>query len=390
MLCAQDQPVAPLPITLVIETVPTGATIYMNGKSAGIAPIKTDTLSAGQLQILAKLEGFKDFTRSVNFEPGTKKKLIVRLTSLDTTPSPAAPVPADMPKTVPEVAANPQPILKPAPVSETVKHDSVPTTAAVQTPTVNDTAQAKTGFVALRLELIPTHAKLSINGTKVDSTPYESDSLTPGNFEIIAQASGYKTFQRIITLEAGARKKITLRLSTARAPLSITSTPDSALVYIDDILKGTTPYTTDTLPDGSYFLRVEKKGYDKAKQSFMYTNTKPDSIHLTLVNIAVADSIAQVKHKKTRFIRQIACGSTLAVFGVMGVVTGIQANQSIYQEQAAYNAYKLTAQAQSNYDARWNTYSTQKKKTDSLIRARNISSVFATLAAIGLVISIKF
>ncbi|MGV3619890.1 MAG: protein kinase domain-containing protein [Archangium sp.] len=67
-LAALTPPPKPVPPVLIIDTVPTGATLSISGTERGVAPLTLDDLGKGTFTIEAKLEGYVSSQRDVTLE----------------------------------------------------------------------------------------------------------------------------------------------------------------------------------------------------------------------------------------------------------------------------------------------------------------------------------
>jgi serine/threonine-protein kinase len=105
----------PSPPVLVIETVPPGAQLYVDGQPRGTSPLTLDTLEAGSHKVEAAVEGYQVATKTISLaEPGVKVMVDLALVPVP------APTPEPTPVATPEPVAKPKPIAakKPAPVKE--------------------------------------------------------------------------------------------------------------------------------------------------------------------------------------------------------------------------------------------------------------------------------
>ncbi|HEY1086194.1 MAG TPA: serine/threonine-protein kinase, partial [Archangium sp.] len=94
----------PSPPVLVIETVPPGAKLYVDGQPRGTSPLTLDTLEVGSHKVEAAVEGYQVATKTISLaEPGVKVMVDLAL----------VPVPAPTPEPTP--VAPPEPVAKPKP-----------------------------------------------------------------------------------------------------------------------------------------------------------------------------------------------------------------------------------------------------------------------------------
>lgn len=69
--------------TLVVESVPSGATIYLDDHAIGVTPMRIDNLQAGGHDVRLQLEGYKDYERLISLRERQVKPLRVKLTPLE-------------------------------------------------------------------------------------------------------------------------------------------------------------------------------------------------------------------------------------------------------------------------------------------------------------------
>jgi len=68
---------------LVIRTVPTKATIYLNEKSVGTSPYEGKGLSPGKYKVRATQEGYEPWEKDVAVEAGKKAEVLAKLEEID-------------------------------------------------------------------------------------------------------------------------------------------------------------------------------------------------------------------------------------------------------------------------------------------------------------------
>ncbi|MBN1169115.1 PEGA domain-containing protein [Candidatus Woesebacteria bacterium] len=132
----------------------------------------------------------------------------------------------------------------------------------------------------LYIETIP-NASVYVGGEEVGRTPYKATSdpgnvtikLVPESFEIplapyetkVNLVSGVET---ILTREFGQTNDLSAgevlsfeRVEESQTGLSVITNPDSSQVIIDGTVRGFSPYTTTSLPEGEHILEIKREGY---------------------------------------------------------------------------------------------------------------------------------
>jgi len=111
---------------------------------------------------------------------------------------------------------------------------------------------------------IPDKAAITIDGTLIGSAPLSGYELSCGNHTVSVGAKGYADHVVEKTLLRGNPGVIiaNLRRLEDRGTVYITSDPEGGDLYIDGILKGTTPLLVDALTPGPHALLIRKTNYE--------------------------------------------------------------------------------------------------------------------------------
>lgn len=132
----------------------------------------------------------------------------------------------------------------------------------------------------LYIETIP-NASVFINEEEVGRTPYKATSeqgeltikLVPESFELplapyetkVSLVSGVET---IVTREFGQTDDLSggevlsfEKVEENQTGLSVITTPDSSQVIIDGSVRGFSPYTTTSLPQGEHLLEIKRENF---------------------------------------------------------------------------------------------------------------------------------
>lgn len=125
-------------------------------------------------------------------------------------------------------------------------------------------AAASGDACALTVLSIPDGAAVSIDGTLIGTAPQRALELSCGNHSVIIGANGYADFLENITLKRGNPQVIiaNLRRLEDRGTILIKSDPPGGDLYVDGVLKGTTPVTVDALTPGPHAILIRKTNYE--------------------------------------------------------------------------------------------------------------------------------
>ncbi len=205
--------------TLSVRTVPPGAEVVIAGEPAGKSPL-TRELKAGNYELIARLEGYREGHVLRRLEPGEKAEVVLRL--------------------------------------------------AVVPP----------GRLTVRTT--PPGAQLTIDGTPAGKAPV-SRELKPGDYELSATLVGYKPTSEKLRIEQGKQHAVTLKLEQAETgKLQVATDPPGARVSIDGQVAGVSPLTRD-LKGGPHQLSAHMDGYDPLDQTATVALGRTTELSLKLV-----------------------------------------------------------------------------------------------------------
>ena len=85
--------------------------------------------------------------------------------------------------------------------------------------------------------------------------------LPKGEHKLKVFKQGYKPHEEVITLKPGGNFQLKATLQSASGQVNFTTTPQKAVVFIDDQKKGEAPLELSGLPPRTYKVKVTKKGY---------------------------------------------------------------------------------------------------------------------------------
>jgi tetratricopeptide (TPR) repeat protein len=114
----------------------------------------------------------------------------------------------------------------------------------------------------VKLLSIPSNARVFINGKLAGNTPLNTNRLPIGSHQVRFSKDKYSDKTITVLIERGQEKEIKVRLLEKKGSLAISSDPSDADVYLNDELKGKTPFFLYGLPIGEYSVRLSKAGFD--------------------------------------------------------------------------------------------------------------------------------
>jgi serine/threonine-protein kinase len=214
--------------SVVVESRPAGAGIFVNGEAKGKAPVALD-LPLGTYNIKASLAGYED--REVRLE--------------------------------------------------LTENRSYPVSFSLQQKAVS---QPKPGI--LKVESTPTGADLHIDGQPQGRTP-KTMELMPGWHRVLVDLAGHASYTTQIQLQEGVEYSLSAELvsdsvkSTGIASMSVESSPPGAQVFVDGQPRGVTPQKLE-VPMGWHHVRLIMEGYEVKEERLQLTEPKPYQLNFDL------------------------------------------------------------------------------------------------------------
>lgn len=195
--------------TISASSSPSGANFYLDGSFRGQTTMMISGLSSGSYFVELTKPGYQDWTGKVRVYPG-------QVTSVS------------------------------------------PTLAPVQSPTTG----------ALSVTSNPSYAAVyldeSYQGQTAPGTPLVISAVSAGSHTVTVRLSGYEDSVSAVTINSGQTTKVSAELTpsgTGYGSLSVTSSPEGADVYINNVLAGITPVTSGEMTPGSYNVSIRLAGY---------------------------------------------------------------------------------------------------------------------------------
>ncbi len=129
-------------------------------------------------------------------------------------------------------------------------------------------SQPTTGDI--QVSSTPSGASVYLNGDIKGTTPQNDAldivALAPGTYTIRLAKAGYNDYTTSVQVTAGGIAQVTATLVPSGTgqggTLSVSSSPTSADVYLDNQYKGITPVTLSSIPAGSHTVKLSLAGYN--------------------------------------------------------------------------------------------------------------------------------
>jgi hypothetical protein len=149
---------------------------------------------------------------------------------------------------------------------------------------------------AIYVQSNPAGAAIYLNGNLQGYSPITIPNLPPNTYSLKASLSGYTPDSQLITVYSGQSATYYPNLQQSPpAPrstgtVSVTSTPNAALIYVDGNYQGKTPLTV-TLYPGSHSFRLSLPGY-KDYTASVYVTANTNQRLNAVMNTAVFGTVA--------------------------------------------------------------------------------------------------
>jgi len=307
---------------LSITSDPPDAKVYIDGEYIGKTPITNKELSYGNHKILLVKSGYEDYGEEISLAPHKrthqvnivlKKEKISeeqleevrgRITSQEietkkvekVIAAPTSPEPLSSEELTRKVERK-LPIQEQPPRKERLKSTFlrksflIPVIVAlIAIPLIfsltklkkenlannSNTSNLTSVTTSVTITSNPSQADVFIDENKIGITPVEGYQIKTGTHTILLKKEGYQDFTEVIEVKEGDKLsksyplvKISQPQTTITSvPVSITSNPTAAKVYIDNTYIGDTPINNYKLSTGTRTLKVTKDGYNDYTQTF--------------------------------------------------------------------------------------------------------------------------
>ncbi len=172
------------------------------------------------------------------------------------------------------------------------------------------------GKSALTVNTLGVSAEVYLNGTRLGTTPFESKDIGAGEnkLSIKTETSQYNVAldflpnsEVALSRDLGVSdlfssgQNFWLEKTNSSGALVIVSEPTGARVLIDNTEVGVTPYSSETLTEGEYDLRIEKAGYESQTARIKVQNNYKLNIALKLFPIPVPSKVALLDGSTTLY-----------------------------------------------------------------------------------------
>ena len=280
--------------SIIINSYPEKASVYINDNLAGETPITIKNLDAGTYTVTVKLAGYKAYNEVVNLSGRNAKKTISIILEHSTFEIQVDSAPQGATVYLDGLLKGNTPLLI-SDVTTDVKHvlelklenysDYLQTINGQEGDTIQIFAQLEPVTTRIVINSTPSGADVYLNDKVVGKTPLDLKDIEEGEYKLKVVLPQYTPYEENITVEKGKTIKEDIALVKAQTFLSITSNPAGAKVFIDNIEKGITPYEDVNINLGTHKVRLELDGYLTYETDIVIEKNKPSNLNINLFKL---------------------------------------------------------------------------------------------------------
>ena len=198
-----------------------GATVYLDGREMGSAPLSELAVEAGSRELLIKAERYQELEKQLEIEGMG--------------------------------------------ILQTIDLALLP------------------GWAKITIASAPPHALVSIDGTPRGETPLSLE-LGAGNYDLTLTAAGYKPWKTRLEVKADQPQVLdAIELQPADGTLALTTEPPGANVTVGERFAGRTPLTIPLDPERDHTLQISKAGYENIERRIRVAAAGLERLNLTLL-----------------------------------------------------------------------------------------------------------
>ncbi len=257
------------PAQVHIISEPAGATITIDGKPRGEAPVTVTALSPGKHLLVAEKRNHHPVRRTIDLIPGSRSSEEIRLEPIHGLILIQS-TPADVEVEIAGAHRGTTPTLitdlplgryrarlsKPGFISKEIEMN-----IKGRSPQKFD-VKLTSDSAALAVDSEPPGADVTLNGVARGETPCTIERIPSGTATLELSLAGFEPYSESLKLSAGENQTITAVLKAIPSDLEIVSIPEGARIYVDNQFRGKAPVKMTKLKPGTYRVRAEMKAHD--------------------------------------------------------------------------------------------------------------------------------
>ena len=252
-----------------ITSQPVGATVFVDGRERGKTPVTLFDLEPGRHHLKYRLEGYVECDRffstvGVPFVEcsenlAEEKGLLLLRTEPDGCNITIDGVSAGQtPRLITDLSAREMHTVrlrKAGYLDQTISVRFEGRKPLVRT----ETLVLASGVISIASE--PAGAEVTVNGVERGRTPLEVSGVPKGHATVKFHLDGFEDETRELAITAGDRQTLQIAMKGLPGTLHLTSVPDGARFYVNEVARGKGPVTLTGLKPGEYSVRAEMDGY---------------------------------------------------------------------------------------------------------------------------------
>ncbi len=310
--CAQGVQSGP-PGMIVVTSNPANAYVFVDGDSAGIAPLNYSA-QAGQHQVEVEYPGYQPYITDVTVPAGGTVQVNAALApipnpgliSIDSSPQGAdiyvdGNYDGETPGLVGGLAAGMHQVVLVFP-------DYAPYTANVsvqagQTTSINAVLAQATmaGFGDINIASQPAGASVYLDGVYQGVTVPDNiitlQAVPAGMHTIVFTLEGYQDYSQVIQVNEGQASTVAPVLTPVIQPapngtIVVVTSPSGGQVYLDGQFKGTAPISISPVPAGSHTLLVRLPGFQDSTQTLQLGAGQVVPINVLFAPVSTPTTVA--------------------------------------------------------------------------------------------------
>ena len=130
----------------------------------------------------------------------------------------------------------------------------------------------------------PGGATVLMNGIERGVTPVEV-MVPRGGAELTFRLEGYKEVKQSVSMSAGERRTVAVKMEGLPARLTVVTAPDKAKVFLDGNYQGMSPASVAPVAPGEHAIRVELPGHAPASRTVWLSNGGEATENFTLESV---------------------------------------------------------------------------------------------------------
>jgi hypothetical protein len=289
--------------SIYVTSSPLGATITLDRSQSAITPYTFTNVPAGSHEVAVDLSGYQTYYTSVNVQNGQTATVNAFLTpvttsgslSVSSSPSNAAVYVDGLYRgSTSTIVGNLAPGQHSVRLSKAGYQDWTGSVSVASGATtylgpvlVPDQAPA---YGTASITSNPTGASVYANGMYIGQTspggPLIFSQVVPGTYTLLLSRSGYQDYTSTVQVQAGQNYNLIVTLTPVPNPtsgsISVMSSPSGAEVYLNNVFKGLSPLTLQSLTPGTYTVLLQLSGYQDWQSNAQVTNGQTTQLSATL------------------------------------------------------------------------------------------------------------